>query len=77
ALMTPLGAVVAAVGALAALFVAANWDQFKQFGEWFASRWKDIIGGEGMGDVVSGWNNLKAAFEEFWATVKLVFRDDG
>lgn len=76
ALLTPLGAVVALVTALVGLFVAANWDQFKEFGNWFADRWRDIIGGEGMGDIISGWNALKDAFSELWDTIKTAFHDE-
>lgn len=76
ALATPLGAVVALVTALVGLFVAANWDQFREFGEWFANRWRDIIAGEGMGDIIAGWNNLKDAFGELWTALMRIFSED-
>lgn len=76
ALATPLGAVIALVTALVGLFVAANWDQFREFGEWFADRWRDVIGGEGMADIVSGWNNLTGAFVELWNALKAMFSED-
>lgn len=76
ALVTPVGAVVALITTLVGLFVAANWDQFVEFGEWFATRWKDVIEGEGWGDLVAGVNSLKAAFSELWEVVKVAFHDD-
>lgn len=69
ALMTPLGLVVGALTALAALFVAANWDQFVKFGEWFGDRAKTLLG-EAAADIAQGWEQLKNAFDELWMVIK-------
>jgi len=69
-LATPLGLVVTIITALTALFVVSNWKSFQEFGEWFAERWTKIVAGEGMGDVIAGWTQLKDAFGELWTAIK-------
>lgn len=75
ALATPLGLVVALLAAIAAAFVAANWDSFKEFGEWFGTRARELFS-EGIGDIISGWGNFGQACMELWNLIKTAFRDD-
>lgn len=75
ALVTPLGLVVAAFTALAAIWVAANWESFREFAEWFGEEGKKNLG-EGWGDIVSGWTNLKDAVGELATVLKEAFSDD-
>lgn len=71
ALMTPLGLVLGLLTAVAALFVAANWDSLVEFWD----RFKGEAAGQitaGLDAIKRGWNSLGLAFAELIA----VFRSE-
>lgn len=72
---TPIGLVVVGLTALAALFVAANWDRFREFGEWFGNRASTLFT-EAIGDIVSGWGNFGQAVTELWNLIKSKLQTD-
>lgn len=75
ALLTPLGLVVAALTALGAIWVAANWDNFVEFGEWLGERGKEVLG-EGWDNVLAAFENVKKAVTELWEVISGYLGDD-
>jgi hypothetical protein len=66
AILTPVGLLITALTALAAIFVASNWKQFREFIDWFNGRVKEVLG-ERWSQIVNAAKEVWVAFAEAFA----------
>lgn len=76
----PIGLLIIAIGALVALFAAANWDRFQEFFTWLGER-IDAVLGERFQRIVAAasraWDEFVGMIMALWELLKPVLREHG
>lgn len=76
----PIGLLVIAIGALVALFAAANWDRFQEFFAWLGERVEQVLGARFQRVVAAAqraWEQFAAIFLAIWEHIRPAMREHG